>query len=246
MSNVTNVTRGKKLHTGKVNVIYETNDPFLLEMESTNKISAGNGERRDVIEGKAYVNSTISSMLFKLFESHCIPTHYVSEGSNKFSKVVRKADMIKLEVIGRFIATGSYCKRNPDIADGTIFDDMLFEVCYKDDEMGDPFISMKEAIDDFKVCTKEQFKTIKLYTYNIGFWAEKFFKEFDLTLVDFKVEFGIDCETGELILCDEFSPDTCRLWDKDGKSYDKDVFRKNLGNVSETYQALLKIVQGKN
>lgn len=243
---VTKVTRGEQLHAGKVNVIYATDNPYLLEMEATNKISAGNGERRDVVEGKAKVNSTISAMLFKLFEKNGIPTHYVCEGSNEFSKVVRKADMIKLEVIGRFIATGSFLKRNPDVADGTVFDDMLFEVCYKDDAMGDPFISMDEAIYEYKVCTKEQFEDIEYYTYNIGICAQEFFKEFELTLVDFKVEFGIDAETGELILCDEFSPDTCRLWDKDGKSYDKDVFRKNMGNVSETYKALLDIVQGNN
>ena len=242
MENVT-FTRGKQLYVGKANTIYETDNPYYYEMECTNRISACNGEKRDVIEGKGLVNSTISSMLFQLFEKNGIPTHYVCRGSNALSKVVRKASMIKLEVIGRFVAAGSFCKRHPKIASGTVFDDMLFELTLKDDELGDPFISEDEAINKYHLVTQDQLEDIQDYTYNIGICARDFFKEFDLTLVDFKVEFGLDAQTGELILCDEFSPDTCRLWDKDGNSYDKDVFRKGLGNVSDTYQRLLDMIQ---
>ena len=243
MQPVTEVIRGEELYVGKANTIYATNNPYLLEMESTNRISAGNGERRDVIEGKGLVNNVISTMLFKLFAKNGVPTHYVCDGSNQYSKVIRKADMIKLEVIGRFIAAGSFCKRHPEIKAGTVFDDMLFELTYKDDALGDPFISLEEAINEYEVATEEQLEDIEDYTFTIGVCAQNFFKEFGLTLVDFKVEFGIDVETGELILCDEFSPDTCRLWDENGNSYDKDVFRKNIGNVSETYQKLLDLVQ---
>lgn len=243
MKPVTKVIRGEELYVGKANTIYATNNPYLLEMESTNRISAGNGERWDVIEGKGLVNNVISTMLFKLFAKNGVPTHYVYDGSNQYSKVIRKANMIKLEVIGRFIAAGSFCKRHPEIKAGTVFDEMLFELTYKDDALGDPFISAEEAINKYKVATEEQLEDIEDYTFNIGICAQDFFKEFGLTLVDFKVEFGLDAETGELILCDEFSPDTCRLWDKDGNSYDKDVFRKNIGNVSDTYQKLLDLVQ---
>ena len=242
MQNVPKVTRGKKLYEGKANTIYATDNKFLLELESTDRISAGNGKKRDVVDGKGLTNNAISTALFKLFEQNGIPTHYVCEGSNEFSKVVRKANMIPLEVIGRFIAAGSFCKRY-NIPTGEVFNEMTFELSYKDDSLGDPFISKTTAAYGLKIASEEVLDDIEDYTYYIGICAQEFFKEFGLTLVDFKVEFGIDCETGELILCDEFSPDTCRLWDKDGKSYDKDVFRKNLGNVSETYKALLDIVQ---
>lgn len=242
MKNVTKVTRGKKIYEGKANTLYETNNPYFLEMESTDRISAGNGEKKDVVEGKGLTNNTISTALFKLFEKEGIPTHYVCAGSNEYSKVVKKADMIKLEVIGRFISAGSFCKRY-GMAEGVIFDNMTFELCYKDDKLEDPFISPTAAAYALKVATIDQLFTIEDYTEQIGEVAKAFFEQFGLTLVDFKVEFGIDKATGKLILCDEFSPDTCRLWDKDGKSFDKDVFRKGLGNVKETYQAILEKIQ---
>ena len=242
MKEVTNVTRGKKIYEGKANTLYETSGPHFLEMESTDRISAGNGEKKDVIEGKGLTNNVISTALFKLFEKNGIPTHYVCDGSNEYSKVVRKANMIKLEVIGRFISAGSFCKRY-GMSEGVIFDEMTFELCYKDDDLGDPFVSKTAAAYALKVATINQLEDIEDYTYQIGLVAQDFFKQFDLTLVDFKVEFGLEQSTGELILCDEFSPDTCRLWDKDGKSFDKDVFRKGLGDVQETYQAILEKIQ---
>ena len=240
------ITRGRKLYEGKANKIYETNDPNLLELESTDRISAGNGEKRDVVEGKGLTNNKISTLLFKLFEKNGIPTHFVCDGTNEYSKVVRRAEMIKLEVIGRFIAAGSFCKRY-DIPAGTHFDNMTFELCYKNDYLpeADPFISPTAAAYGLRLATMEELKKIQEYTYKIGSLAKVFFAKFGLTLVDFKVEFGIDIKTGKLMLCDEFSPDTCRLWDKDGKSFDKDVFRKDLGNVSETYKKILEIVDGK-
>lgn len=242
MNEVTTVTRGNKIYEGKANTIYETDRPNLLEMESTDRISAGNGEKKDVIEGKGLTNNTISTALFKLFEKEGIPTHYVCDGSNEYSKIVKKADMIKLEVIGRFISAGSFCKRY-GVAEGIIFEDMTFELSYKDDDLGDPFVSKTAAAYALKAATLRQIDDIEDYTYVIGIVARDFFKQFDLTLVDFKVEFGVDCSTRELILCDEFSPDTCRLWDKDGNSFDKDVFRKGLGNVEGTYKAILEKIQ---
>lgn len=241
---VTNLTRGEKIYEGKANTLYSTNDPNVLEMESTDRISAGNGEKKDVVEGKGLTNNKISTALFKLFEKEGIPTHFVGEGTNEHSKFVRKADMIKLEVIGRFIAAGSFCKRY-NIESGKKFKRMTFELCYKDDSLGDPFISSSAAVYGLNVVPYDaDLDDIEHYTYQIGRIAQDFFNKFDLTLVDFKVEFGYDEETGKLILCDEFSPDTCRLWDKDGKSFDKDVFRKGLGNTQETYKAILDIVEG--
>lgn len=239
------IIRGKKLKEGKVNILYEVvGEPNLIEMESTNRISAGNGEKKSIVEGKGVVNNAISTALFKLFEANHIPTHYVCDGVTSQSKVVKRANMIPLEVIGRFIAAGSFCDRYP-VKEGTVFDGMTFELCYKNDKLGDPFVSETAAAYALRVARIDVIARIKDLTYQIGKISKDFFSQFDLTLVDFKVEFGYDFITGTVILCDEFSPDTCRLWDKEGKSFDKDVFRKNLGNVQETYQAILKKVQGK-
>ena len=242
MENVT-FTRGKQLYVGKANTVYATNNPDFYEIEFTDRISAGNGEKRAISQGKGIVNCTICTMLFKLFERNGIPTHYVCPGSNASSMIVRVADMLKMEVIGRYEAAGSFCQRHPKISAGTLFGCMLFELTLKDDKLGDPFITEKEAIDVYHLVTKYQLNTIINYTNVIGACAKKFFQNFGLRLIDFKVEFGIDKKTGNIILCDEFSPDTCRLWDKNGKSYDKDVFRKNLGDVSETYFQLLELIQ---
>lgn len=241
-NNVTTVSRRQKLYEGKANTIYATDNEFLLELESTDRISAGNGEKKDVVDGKGLTNNAVSTKLFELFEEEGIPTHYVGKGSNKYSKVVRKANMIKLEVIGRFIAAGSFCKRY-NIEQGKVFDEMTFELSYKDDSLGDPFVSETAAVYGLDLISEDDLYDIMVYTYTIGEIARDFFEECGLTLVDFKVEFGYDAETGELMLCDEFSPDTCRLWDENGNSWDKDVFRKDLGNVSETYKKLLDLVQ---
>ena len=239
---VEKIIRGEKFYEGKANTLYWTNHPYIIEMESTDRISAGNGEKKDIVSGKGLTNNAISTALFKLFEQNGIPTHFVSEGTNDSSKFVRKAKMIKLEVIGRFIAAGSFCKRY-GIESGKKFDNMTFELCYKDDSLGDPFISTSAAVYGLEVGSIEELESIEYYTYKIGEVAKDFFSRFNLTLVDFKVEFGRDLESGEIILCDEFSPDTCRLWDENGKSFDKDVFRKGIGNVEETYRKILEIIQ---
>ena len=233
--------RGNKIYEGKANTLYETNDPNFLEMESTDRISAGNGEKKDVIKGKGLTNNSISSLLFQLFEEHGIPTHFVGKGTNPYSKIVQKADMIQLEVIGRFYAAGSFCKRY-GAKQGKKFNNMTFELCLKDDDVGDPFISDTAAIE-LGIVTPSEAYQIWQYTDQIGQIAQDFFQRFDLTLVDFKIEFGRSLQNGSLILCDEFSPDTCRLWDKDGKSFDKDVFRNGLGNVEETYQTILQMIK---
>lgn len=250
-------TRGEKLYEGKANTIYSVLTPnrfdgsnevsqTLIELESTDRISAGNGEKRDVIEGKGVVNNTISTILFKLFEENGVHTHYVCNGSNEKSKIVTKANMIPLEVIGRFIAAGSCCKRY-GIKQGTEFNQMTYELSYKNDELGDPFVSSTVAAYALNAVNYiGDLNLIEQYTYTIGHVAKCFFEKMGLTLVDFKVEFGYSLESGNIILCDEFSPDTCRLWDSDGKSLDKDVFRKNLGDVQQTYADILQIVKNNN
>lgn len=244
-------SRGEKLYEGKANTIYAvntqtklndtpTNSDIFLELESTDRISAGNGEKRAVVDGKGLTNNKISTALFKMFESHDIPTHFVCAGTNEHSKIVKKAQMIKLEVIGRFIAAGSCCKRY-GVESGKVFDNMTYELTLKDDGLGDPFIAPTMAAE-LGVASLDDLDIIEEYTYMIGKVAQDFFARFSLTLVDFKVEFGYDVENGRIILCDEFSPDTCRLWDENGKSFDKDVFRKGMGDVQKTYKEILEII----
>ena len=222
------VTRGIKIYAGKSNTVYQTDDPFLLELESTNCIPTSNNR---VIETRALTNNKISIALFELFAKKGIPTHYVCKGSNEYSKIVRKANMIKLKVIGRFIEADK------------VFDNMQFELFYKDTALGNPSISTTAAIYGFEAVTEDDLSDIEDYTHTIGIIAQEFFAKFGLTLVDFKVEFGLDAETGKLILCDEFSPDTCKLWDKNGKSFGKNVFQKDLGNISETYKHILEMIE---
>ena len=143
--------RGQLFYEGKANTLYEVeNHPFYIEMESTDRISAGNGERKDVVKGKGITNNAISTTLFKLFNLKGLPTHFVSKGTNEHSKIVKKAKMIKLEVIGRFIAAGSFCERY-GFEQGTVYKVIIYELCYKDDAKGDPFVSESCAAFGFKV-----------------------------------------------------------------------------------------------
>ena len=212
-------------HEGKVNSLYDTNDPNVLLIRSTDRVSAENGKRRDVIPGKALANSLVSSMLFKRFKEAGIPTHVVGKGPDPFSKFIRKAHMVKLEVILRNITAGSFCKRY-GVESGIVLSNPIVEYTYKNDELNDPLITEDAAIS-LEVVSAQDSYLIKEYMRKINEVAMQFFGELSLTLVDFKVEFGIDAETGELMLCDEFSLDTCRLWDESKNSWDKDIYRKD-------------------
>lgn len=233
-------TRGELIHSGKANDVYAVpEDQFLLELDSTNRISAGDGAKKDIVEGKGIANNKVSMAIFEALENAGIPTHFICEGTTPSAKIVRKADMIMLEVIGRFKTCGSFCKRfgcesmipiNP----------MGIELCLKDDSLHDPFIP------DYAVKTldilrdNDDLEKIKELTAKIGQIMFNSFDKLGLELIDFKIEFGYDAETGDLILCDEISPDTCRLLDKKtGESMDKDRFRKDMGNVAEGYADVL-------
>lgn len=238
------ITRTKLIHQGKANDVYETNVPGFLEMEATDRVSAGNGERKDVIPGKGVANNQISSAIFKYLEEHGVPTHYVCEGSNPASKLVKKAEMIPLEVIGRFTATGSFCKRY-GVKDGHEFDDVFVEYTYKSDDAGDPPIDRK-TISVLKILSEREVGLLDYYTGRIGELLFFFYFSLDVELVDFKVEYGC-LPDGQIILCDEISPDTCRLRDlKTGEKLDKDRFRQNLSDVSKGYEEILKRVNVKD
>ena len=238
--------RGKKIYEGKANTLYEvivdgvvSND--LIEMESTDRISAGNGKVTDEVDGKGAANNLLSTLLFKRFNKVGIPTHYVSEGTTPTAKIVRKCEMIKLEVIGRNKSAGSFVKRYK-IREGLKFKDMILELTLKDDELEDPLI-VPDAAVQLGVCTLSELADIEHYTCLINHEAKQFFRDFGLDLVDFKVEFGIS--EGKVLLADEFSQDTCRLWDANGLKVDKDIFRGGGSKeaVSSVYEKMLKMLQ---
>lgn len=238
--------RGKKIYEGKANTLYEiiadgVISEDLIEMESTDRISAGNGKVRDEVEGKGAANNLLSTLLFQRFNKAGIPTHYVCQGTTPTSKVVRKCEMIKLEVVGRNKAAGSFVKRY-GVKEGVKFKDMVLELTLKDDQLEDPLI-VPDAVVQLGICSLSELAEIEHYTCLINHEAKQFFKSLSLDMVDFKVEFGR--YKGGVILADEFSQDTCRLWDANGKKVDKDIFREggNKSDVSSVYKEMLKMLQ---
>ena len=237
-------TRKNLIHAGKANNVYATDNPNYLELEASDRISAGNGVKTDVVTNKGIANNMISSAAFKFLEENGIPTHYVCEGSNKASKIVKAAEMIPLEVICRFVATGSFCKRY-ECEDGFEFDEPFVEFTYKSDKAGDPPIDRKTILalpEKTLIEDERELGLIEYYTARIGELLSEFYLRLDVVLIDFKVEFG-RLATGQIVLCDEISPDTCRLVDfRTGEKLDKDRFRQNLGDVNKGYDEILRRV----
>lgn len=236
------IMRKDLIHKGKANNVWSTTDPNYLELEASDRISAGNGAKTDIVSNKGIANNQISSATFKYLEEHGIPTHYVCEGSNPASKIVKSAEMIPLEVICRFIATGSFCKRY-ECEDGLEFDEPFVEFTYKSDSAGDPPIDRKTILalpEKTLIENERELNLIEYYTSRIGELLSDFYANLGVKLIDFKVEFG-RLESGQIILCDEISPDTCRLVDiETGEKLDKDRFRQDLGDVSKGYEEILK------
>ena len=239
------ITRTELIHKGKANNVYATNDPMYLELEASDRVSAGNGAKTDVITNKGIANNQISSAIFNYLEEYGIPTHYVCEGSNAASKIVLKADMIPLEVIARNMATGSFCKRY-GVSDGSYFMEPFIEYTFKCDSSGDPPIDRETilALDPeySNIWDKRELYLIEYYAWRICELLTDFYEKLEVELIDFKVEFG-RLPNGQIILCDEISPDTCRLVDfNTGEKLDKDRFREDLGDVSKGYTEILKRV----
>lgn len=237
----TNITRNGLIHSGKANDVYATTNPDFLEIESTDRVSAQNGLKRDIIPGKGISNNTISTAIFKFLEDNGIPTHFVSEGSNKASKLVLAAEMIPLEVICRLETAGSFCKRY-ECSEGLKFNEPFVEFTYKSDNAGDPPIDRKTilALPQQTLIENElEVALLEYYTTRIAELMQDFWEQFGVRLIDFKVEYG-RLSSGQIILCDEISPDTCRLIDiETGEKLDKDRFRQNMADPAKGYQELL-------
>lgn len=226
--------KGKTLYEGKASRLCQAADlqgnvdPNFLIIDRKNDITKLDGQVRDSIEGKGAYTNRISNVIFRMLEEHGIPTHYVRELSSN-ETLVKQTTPLKLEVVVRNIATGSLCKALP-IKPGTVLQYPIIELDYKDDELGDPLINHGRALALGVVGDEAELLQIEEMAGTINDVLQDFFEEMGITLVDFKLEFG-RLPSGEIILIDEISPDTCRLWDAEtGQSLDKDIFRNGKGN----------------
>lgn len=225
------------LYEGKAKKIYNTNDPNLVIVYYKDDATAGNGEKHGLIEDKGVLNNKITTILFEKLESQGIRTHFKEKISDR-EQVCERLDIFPLEVITRNVIAGSMAKRL-NIEEGTKPPHTIFELCYKDDSLGDPLINDHHAVA-LKAATYDEINEIYGITKKINDLLVSIFDAEGITLVDFKIEFGKNAK-GEIVLADEITPDTCRLWDKEtGKKLDKDRFRRDLGSVQEAYIEILQ------
>lgn len=231
----------EQLYEGKAKKVFKTDDPQLLIVDYKDDATAFNGLKKGTISGKGIINNKMSNLLMAKLEKKGVPTHFVEELSDR-ETVVRKVSIVPLEVIVRNIAAGSFSKRY-GIEEGMVFDEPTIEFSYKNDDLGDPLINEYHALA-MKLADKNEIETIKNYAFKINEILKEFWKECGITLVDFKMEFGRNAD-GAIILADEISPDTCRLWDiKTGEKLDKDRFRRDMGGVEEAYEEVMERLRG--
>ena len=228
------------LYEGKAKQIFKTDDAAKVVIHYKDDATAFNGVKKSSIANKGILNNAITTIIFEMLEKRGIKTHFI-EKINERDQLCHQVEIIPLEVIIRNVIAGSMAKRL-GIEEGTVPSNVVYELCYKNDTYGDPLINDDHAVA-LGLATYEELATIKKMTLEINQALIEFFDKQGIRLIDFKIEFGRSLQNGSLILCDEFSPDTCRLWDKDGKSFDKDVFRNGLGNVEETYQTILQMIK---
>ena len=236
------MTKGKMIYEGKAKQLFETEDRNKVLVYFKDDATALNGAKMAQIHDKGIVNNKITSMLFKLLEKEGIPTHFIDRISDR-EQLCRKVDIFPLEVIVRNVVAGHMAER-VGLPEGTEIPNTIFEISYKKDELGDPLINDHYAVA-LGIATYEELKEIYSLAGRINKILIDFFATLGLRLVDFKLEFGKD-EEGNILLADEISQDTCRLWDLEtGKKMDKDRFRRDLGDLEETYQEILKRVESK-
>ena len=228
--------KGVQLYEGKAKKVFATDNPNILIVDYKDDATAFNGEKKGTIVGKGAINNRMTNYLFQQLEKEGVPTHFIEEISDR-ETAVKKVSIVPLEVIVRNVAAGSFSKRL-GIEEGTEFTEPTIEFSYKNDALGDPLINdyFARALD---LATWEEIETIKKYAFKINEVLKAYFLKADLCLIDFKIEFGRYHD--KIILADEISPDTCRLWDvHTNEKLDKDRFRRDLGNVEEAYQEVMK------
>ena len=227
----------EQLYEGKAKKVYATGDPNLVIVDYKDDATAFNGAKKGTIAGKGVINNQMSNRLMAKLEKAGIPPHFVQELSER-ETVVKKVSIVPLEVIIRNISAGSFAKRY-GVEEGIVFDAPTIEFSYKCDELGDPLLNTYHALA-LKLATPEEIETIKKYAFAVNNFLKDFWSSCGVTLVDFKLEFGRLAD-GTIVLADEISPDTCRLWDsKTREKLDKDRFRRDLGGVEDAYAEVMR------
>ncbi len=228
-----------QLYEGKAKKVYATADPDLCIVSYKDDATAFNGLKKGTIAGKGVVNNRMTNMLMQLLEQAGVPTHFVKELSDR-DTLVKKVQIVPLEVIIRNVSAGSFAKRY-GVQEGIVFDEPTIEFSYKNDDLGDPLINSYHALA-LKLATKEEIETIKKYAFKVNEVLKAYFAHLGVRLIDFKLEFG-RLTDGTIVLADEISPDTCRFWDaKTGEKLDKDRFRRDMGGVEAAYAEIFKRV----
>ena len=232
--------QGEMLYEGKAKQVFLTDDPDMILIHYKDAATAFNNIKKATIENKGVLNNRISTLIFKELHKAGVKTHYI-ETINDRDQVCRRVTIIPLEVIVRNVIAGSMAQRL-GIEEGTKPSNVIFDICYKNDELGDPLINDHHAVA-LGVVTYDELKQIYAMTARINEVLKELFAKMNINLIDFKIEFGRF--HGKILLADEISPDTCRFWDsKTHEKLDKDRFRRDMGGVEEAYHEMIKRVMG--
>ena len=233
--------KGTLLYQGKAKKVYATNDEHIVWLEYTDQATAFNGEKKEDIQGKGVLNNEITSLLFMKLQEAGISSHFIKKVSDR-EQLAKKVNIIPLEVVVRNVAAGSLAKRL-GMEEGVQLRKPIIEFYYKNDALGDPLIT-NAHIDLLQIATEEELAVISEEAMKINDVLTSFFADINIRLIDFKLEFGKTAD-GTIMLADEISPDTCRLWDSStGEKLDKDVFRRDLGNITDAYEQILTRLGG--
>jgi phosphoribosylaminoimidazole-succinocarboxamide synthase len=231
----------EQLYEGKAKKVFATEDPNVVIVDYKDDATAFNGLKKGTIVGKGVINNRMTNFMMQKLEEAGVPTHFVKQLSDR-ETAVKKVSIVPLEVIVRNISAGSFSKRY-GVEEGIVFDAPTIEFSYKNDDLGDPLLNDYHAVA-LKLATWEEINLIKDYTFRVNDFLKAYMKGIHIDLVDFKLEFGKTSD-GKIVLADEISPDTCRLWDeKTHEKLDKDRFRRDMGNVEDAYQEIMRRLMG--
>ncbi len=231
----------EQLYEGKAKKVYATEDENLYIVSYKDDATAFNGLKKGTISGKGVINNRMSNFLMQILEKNGVPTHFVEEINDR-ETIVKKVSIVPLEVIIRNVSAGSFSKKY-GVEEGIVFDEPTIEFSYKNDELGAPLLNAYHAIA-LKLADRTEIETIKSMAFKVNEVLCEYFKGMNIRLVDFKLEFG-RLSDGTIVLADEISPDTCRLWDIDtNEKLDKDRFRRDMGGVEEAYQEVMRRLMG--
>ena len=225
----------EQLYEGKAKKVFATDDPTIVLVDYKDDATAGDGAKKGTIRGKGVVNNKLTNNLMKMLAQHGIPTHFVKEISDR-ETLVKKVQIVPLEVIVRNVAAGSFSKRL-GVKEGTPLKCPTLEFSYKNDDYHDPLINHYHALA-LGLATQDEIDTISKYAFQVNEILSKYLLQFNIRLIDFKLEFG-RLPDGTIVLADEISPDTCRFWDATtGAHLDKDLFRRGLGSIIPAYEEI--------